>query len=86
MNEKELMEKRNELQSKMEEILKKAKVENRAMNDEEIKDFDNVEKEIEDLIIQIQGACKNRNRHLIVPVVHLIQFMPLLKRLPLMST
>ena len=44
MNEKELMEKRNELQSKMEEILNRAKVENRAMNDEEIKDFDNVEK------------------------------------------
>lgn len=39
MNEKELMEKRNELQSKMEEILNKAKVENRAMNDDEIKSF-----------------------------------------------
>ena len=34
MNEKELMEKRNELQSEMEEILNKAKVENRAMNEE----------------------------------------------------
>ena len=49
MNEKELMEKRNELQSKMEEILNRAKVENRAMNDEEIKDFDNVEKEIKNI-------------------------------------
>lgn len=49
MNEKELMEKRNELQSKMEEILNKAKVENRAMNDDEIKDFDNVEKEIKNI-------------------------------------
>ena len=46
MNEKELKEKRNELQAEMEEILNKAKVENRAMNDEEIKSFDDVEKEI----------------------------------------
>ena len=51
MNEKELMEKRNDLQAKMEEILNKAKVENRAMNDEEIKNFDNVEKEIKNIKI-----------------------------------
>ena len=49
MNEKELKEKRNELQVKMEEILNKAKVENRAMNDEEIKNFDDVEKEIKNI-------------------------------------
>ena len=49
MNEKELMEKRNDLQAKMEEILNKAKVENRAMNDEEIKSFDDVEKEIKNI-------------------------------------
>lgn len=49
MNEKKLKEKRNELQSKMEEILNKAKIENRAMNDEEIKNFDDVEKEIKNI-------------------------------------
>ena len=49
MNEKELIEKRNDLQAKMEEILNKAKVENRAMNDDEIKNFDNVEKEIKNI-------------------------------------
>lgn len=49
MNEKELIEKRNDLQSKMEGILNKAKVENRAMNDEEIKNFDEVEKEIKNI-------------------------------------
>lgn len=49
MNEKQLKEKRNELQSKMEEILNKAKIENRAMNDEEIKNFDDVEKEIKNI-------------------------------------
>lgn len=36
MEEKKLIEKRNDLQAKMEEILNKAKIENRAMNDEEI--------------------------------------------------
>lgn len=46
MNEKELKEKRNELQDKMEEILNLAKTENRAMNEEEIKNFDDMEKEI----------------------------------------
>lgn len=49
MNEKELIEKRNDLQAKMEEILNKAKVENRAMNDEEINNFDEVEKEIKNI-------------------------------------
>ena len=49
MNEKQLKEKRNELQSKMEEILNKAKIENRAMNDEKIKNFDDVEKEIKNI-------------------------------------
>ena len=58
MNEKELMEKRNELQSKMEEILNRAKVENRAMNDEEIKDFDNVEKEIKNIDATLERSKK----------------------------
>lgn len=58
MNEKELMEKRNELQSEMEEILNKAKVENRAMNDEEIKNFDNVEKEIKNIDATLERSKK----------------------------
>ena len=43
------MEKRKDLSYKMEEILNKAKVENRAMNDNEIKSFDDVEKEIKNI-------------------------------------
>lgn len=58
MNEKELMEKRNELQVKMEEILNKAKIENRAMNEEEIKDFDNVEKEIKNIDATLERSKK----------------------------
>ena len=58
MNEKELKEKRNELQAKMEEILNKAKVENRAMNDEEIKNFDNVEKEIKNIDATLERSKK----------------------------
>ena len=49
MNEKELIEKRNDLQGKMEGILNVAKTENRAMNDEEIKNFDEIEKEIKNI-------------------------------------
>ena len=49
MNEKELIEKRNDLQEKMEGILNVAKTENRAMNDEEIKNFDEIEKEIKNI-------------------------------------
>lgn len=58
MNEKELMEKRNELQAKMEGILNKAKIENRAMNEEEIKDFDNVEKEIKNIDATLERSKK----------------------------
>ena len=43
MNEKELIEKRNDLQSKMEGILNTAKVENREMNEEEIGTLDQVQ-------------------------------------------
>lgn len=49
MNEKELIEKRNDLQNKMEKILNTAKEENRAMNESEIKDFDDLEKEIKNI-------------------------------------
>ena len=58
MNEKELKEKRNELQVKMEEILNKAKIENRAMNDEEIKSFDDVEKEIKNIDATLERCSK----------------------------
>ena len=58
MNEKELMEKRNDLQAKMEEILNKAKVENRAMSDEEIKSFDDVEKEIKNIDATLERCNK----------------------------
>lgn len=49
MNEKQLIEKRNDLQEKMEGILYLAKNENRAMNEEEIKNFDEMEKEIKNI-------------------------------------
>ena len=49
MNEKEMIEKRNDLQEKMEGILNLAKTENRAMNEEEIKNFDEIEKEIKNI-------------------------------------
>lgn len=49
MNEKEMIEKRNDLQEKMEGILNVAKSENRAMNEEEIKNFDEIEKEIKNI-------------------------------------
>lgn len=49
MNEKELIEKRNDLQEKMEKILNTAKVENRAMNEDEIKNFDKIEEEIKNI-------------------------------------
>ena len=49
MNEKQLIEKRNDLQEKMEGILNLAKNENRAMNEEEIKNFDEMEKEIKNI-------------------------------------
>lgn len=49
MNEKELLEKRQDLKDKMEGILNTAKAENRAMNEKEIADFDETEKSIKDI-------------------------------------
>lgn len=49
MNEKGLLEKRQDLKDKMEEILNKAKEENRVMNEAEVKDFDEAEKKIKDI-------------------------------------
>lgn len=49
MNEKELLEKRQDLKEKMEEILNTAKAENRIMNEAEVADFDETEKSIKDI-------------------------------------
>ena len=49
MNEKELIEKRNELQEEMTKILNSAKAEKRVMNEEEVSRFDAAEKEIKDI-------------------------------------
>lgn len=58
MNEKELIEKRNDLQSKMEGILNTAKVENREMNEEEIKNFDDTEKKIKNIDATLDRMAK----------------------------
>ena len=58
MNEKEIIEKRNDLQAKMEGILNKAKIENREMNDEEIKNFDDKEKEIKNIDATLERMAK----------------------------
>lgn len=65
MNEKELIEKRNDLQSKMEGILNTAKVESREMNEEEIKNFDDIEKEIKNIdatLERIEKISKMENK------------------------
>ena len=49
MKEKELIEKRNDLQTKMEEIVNTAKNENRTLMEEEIQKFDEMEKEIKNI-------------------------------------
>ena len=58
MKEKEIIEKRNDLQAKMEGILNKAKIENREMNDEEIKNFDDTEKEIKNIDATLERMAK----------------------------
>ena len=49
MNEKELLEKRQDLKEKMEGNLNTAKIENRAMNEQEVVDFDEAEKSIKNI-------------------------------------
>lgn len=64
MNEKELIEKRNEIQDKMEKILNKAKEEKRAMTEDEIKNFDDMEKEIKNIDATIErGEIANKMEH-----------------------
>lgn len=58
MNEKELLEKRQDLKEKMEKILNTAKVENRAMNEAEVKDFDETEKSIKDIDATLERMNK----------------------------
>lgn len=58
MNEKELKERRNELQDKMEGILNLVKIENRAMNEEEIKNFDEMESEIKNIDATLERGEK----------------------------
>lgn len=68
MNEKELKEKRNELQDKMEGILKLAQAENRAMNEEEIKDFDEMEKEIKNIDATLARSATIKKAEKMEPV------------------
>ena len=49
MNEKELLETSQDLKEKMEGILNTAKIENRAMNEQEVVDFDEAEKSIKNI-------------------------------------
>ena len=49
MNEKELLERRQDLHDEMETILNNAKAENRVMNETEVARFDELEKSIKDI-------------------------------------
>ena len=61
MNEKELLEKRQDLHDEMEGILNTAKAENRAMNESEIAKFDELEKSIKDIDATLERAEKMNN-------------------------
>ncbi len=65
MNEKELLEKRQDLKDKMEGILNTAKAENRVMNEQEVADFDETEKSIKDIdatLERMEKASKMENK------------------------
>lgn len=67
MNEKELLEKRQDLKDKMEGILNSAKAENRVMNEKEIADFDEIEKSIKDIdatLERMQKAYRIENKEM----------------------
>ena len=68
MNEEELKEMRNELQDKMEGILKLAQAENRAMNEEVIKDFDEMEKEIKTIDATLARSATIKKAEKMEPV------------------
>lgn len=61
MNRKGLEEKRNDLKSQMNEMLNTAKAENRAMNDDEVSKFDEMEKEIKNIDATIEREEKMEN-------------------------
>lgn len=61
MNEKELLEKRQDLKEKMEGILNTAKAENRAMNEQEVADFDETEKSIKNIDATLERMEKASN-------------------------
>ncbi len=67
MNEKELLEKRQDLKDKMEGILNTAKAENRVMNEQEVVDFDETEKSIKDIdttLERMEKVSKMENKTL----------------------
>lgn len=61
MNIKGLEEKRNDLKSQMSSLLETAKVEERAMNEEEVSKFDEIEKEIKNIDATIEREEKVNN-------------------------
>ena len=58
MNEKELLEKKQDLKDSMEAILNTAKAENRVMNETEVAKFDELEKSIKDIDATLERAEK----------------------------
>lgn len=61
MNRKGLEEKRNDLKSQMSSLLETAKAEERAMNEEEVAKFDEIEKEIKNIDATIEREEKVEN-------------------------
>lgn len=61
MNRKGLEEKRNDLKSQLNSILENAKKEERAMNEEEVSKFDEIEKEIQNIDATIEREDKMEN-------------------------
>ena len=61
MNRKGLEEKRNDLTSQMTALVDNAKAEERAMTEEEVANFDNLEKEIRNINATIEREEKMNN-------------------------
>ena len=61
MNKKALMEKRAELQARMDELVNTAETENRALSEEEVSEFDAAEAEIRAIDETLSRADKARN-------------------------
>ena len=69
MNLKELLEKRAAKQAEMKAILDMAKQENRSLNEEDSKKFDDLEKEIRELDATIRAYQTSRELEAEAPVV-----------------